>query len=87
MTAPGFRAEATACWCSSRDRTYRPLSQAAPLIAQALIYCAVKLLRLVGVVRDWRDTFFACGVSAKDIDYIAPAILPDCFFCETRPNE
>jgi serine/threonine-protein kinase HipA len=43
--------------------------------------------RLVGVVRDWRDTFFACGVSAKDIDYIAPAILPDCFFFETRPNE
>jgi serine/threonine-protein kinase HipA len=43
--------------------------------------------RLVGVVRYWRDTFFACGVSAKDIDYIAPAILPDCFFFETRPNE
>lgn len=43
--------------------------------------------RLVDVVRYWRDTFFACGVSAKDIDYIAPAILPDCFFFETRPNE
>lgn len=36
--------------------------------------------RLADVVRHWRDTFFACGVSAKDIDYIAPAMLPDCFF-------
>jgi hypothetical protein len=26
------------------------------------------------------------GVSAKDIDYIAPAILPDCFFFERRPD-
>ena len=43
--------------------------------------------RLVDVVRYWRDTFFACGVSAKDIDYIAPAILPECFFFETPPNE
>ena len=43
--------------------------------------------RLVDVVRHWRDSFFACGVSAKDIDYIAPAILPDCFFFERRPDE
>ena len=43
--------------------------------------------RLVDVVRHWRDTFFACGVSAMDIDYIAPAILPDCFFFERRPDE
>lgn len=42
---------------------------------------------LVDVVRNWRETFFACGVSAKDIDYIAPAILPDCFFFERRPDE
>jgi serine/threonine-protein kinase HipA len=28
----------------------------------------------------WRDIFFACGVSARNIDYIAPVILPDCFF-------
>jgi len=41
---------------------------------------------LVDVVRHWRDGFFACGVSAKDIDYIAPAILPDCFFFERRPD-
>ncbi|MCD6705937.1 MAG: HipA domain-containing protein [Thiobacillus sp.] len=43
--------------------------------------------RLVDVVRYWRDTFFACGVSAKDIDYIAPAMLPDCFFFERQPDD
>lgn len=42
--------------------------------------------RLVNVVRHWRDSFCACGVSAEDIDYIAPAILPDCFFFERRPD-
>ena len=42
--------------------------------------------RLVNVVRHWRDGFFACGVSAQDIDYIAPAILPACFFFENRPD-
>lgn len=43
--------------------------------------------RVVDVVRHWRDSFFACGVSAKDIDYIAPAMLPDCFFFERRPDD
>jgi serine/threonine-protein kinase HipA len=43
--------------------------------------------RLVDVVRHWRDTFFACGVSAKDIDTIAPAMLPDCFFFERQPDD
>lgn len=42
--------------------------------------------RLVEVVRHWRDGFYACGVSARDIDYIAPAILPDCFFFERQPD-
>lgn len=41
---------------------------------------------LVNVVRHWRDSFFACGVSAEDIDTIAPAMLPDCFFLDTRPD-
>jgi len=41
--------------------------------------------QLVEVVRHWRDSYFACGVSAKDIEYIAPAMLPDCFFVENRP--
>jgi serine/threonine-protein kinase HipA len=43
--------------------------------------------RLIDVVRHWRGSFFACGVSAKDIDYIAPAILPDCFFFERQLDE
>ncbi|WP_244883600.1 hypothetical protein [Variovorax paradoxus] len=42
--------------------------------------------RLVDVVRHWRDGFFACGVLVKDIDYIAAAILPDCFFFEKQPG-
>ena len=41
---------------------------------------------MVAVIRQWRDSFFACGVSAKDIEYIAPAILPECFFFERRPD-
>ncbi len=43
--------------------------------------------RLVRVVRHWRETFLACGVSAQDVDTIAPAILPECFFFEKRPDE
>lgn len=42
--------------------------------------------RIVEVAQHWRERFFACGVSAKDIDYITPAILPDCFFFERRPD-
>lgn len=42
--------------------------------------------RLVDVVRHWRESFFACGVSAKDIDHVAPAFLPECFFFENRPE-
>ena len=42
--------------------------------------------RLVDVVRHWRDGFHACGVLAEDINYIAPAILPECFFFERRPD-
>ena len=38
--------------------------------------------RLVDVIRHWRDRFFACGVAAEDIAYIAPAMLPACFFFE-----
>lgn len=41
---------------------------------------------IVDVVRHWRDSFLACGVSAKDLDYIGPAMLPDCFFLETQPS-
>lgn len=42
--------------------------------------------RLVDVVRHWRESFFACGVSAKDIDHVAPAFLPECFFFEGLPE-
>jgi serine/threonine-protein kinase HipA len=42
--------------------------------------------RIVAVVRQWREGFLACGVSAEDIEYIAPAILPECFFFEHRPG-
>ena len=41
---------------------------------------------LVDIVRHWRDSFFACGVSAKDIEFIAPAMLPECFFFERQPG-
>jgi serine/threonine-protein kinase HipA len=37
---------------------------------------------IVATVRTWRDHFRACGVSPKDIEYIAPAFLPECFFVE-----
>lgn len=42
--------------------------------------------RLVEVIRQWRVTFFACGVSTEDVDRIAPAFLPECFFFE-RPAD
>jgi len=41
---------------------------------------------VVATVRTWREHFRTCGVSAKDIEYIAPAFLPECFFFE-KPLE
>jgi serine/threonine-protein kinase HipA len=41
---------------------------------------------VVATVRGWREHFLACGVSAKDVGYIAPAFLPECFFFE-KPLE
>lgn len=43
--------------------------------------------QIVTVARQWRESFFACGVSAQDVDHIAPAILPECFFFESPPGE
>jgi serine/threonine-protein kinase HipA len=43
--------------------------------------------RMIEVLRNWREIFYTCGVSAKDADTIAPALLPDCFFLEKRPEE
>lgn len=37
---------------------------------------------IVLVVRQWRESFLACGVSVNDIEQIAPAMLPACFFFE-----
>lgn len=42
--------------------------------------------RMVSVLRNWREHFHRCGVSAEDMDYIAPAFLPECFFFE-KPVE
>jgi serine/threonine-protein kinase HipA len=41
---------------------------------------------IVTIVRTWRDHFRACGVSAKDVEYVAQAFLPECFFFE-KPLE
>jgi hypothetical protein len=32
----------------------------------------------------WRESFLSCGVSLKDLDYIAPAMLPQSFFFEAQ---
>jgi serine/threonine-protein kinase HipA len=42
--------------------------------------------KISATLRTWREHFRACGVSAKDIEYIAPAFLPECFFFEKPPE-
>jgi serine/threonine-protein kinase HipA len=42
--------------------------------------------KMVATLRTWREHLRACGVSAKDTDYIAPAFLPECFFFENPPE-
>jgi serine/threonine-protein kinase HipA len=37
---------------------------------------------IIITVRTWRNHFQASGVSAKDIEYLAQAFLPQCFFVE-----
>ena len=39
--------------------------------------------QIVAVVRQWRELFFTCSVSARDVEFIAPAMLPSCFFFES----
>jgi serine/threonine-protein kinase HipA len=41
---------------------------------------------VAGTLRGWREHFRACGVCARDIEYIAPAFLPECFFVEKPPE-
>jgi serine/threonine-protein kinase HipA len=42
---------------------------------------------IVATVRAWREHFLACGVSAKDIEYMAQAFLPECFFFDEPLEE
>jgi serine/threonine-protein kinase HipA len=42
---------------------------------------------IVAVVKEWRDHFRTCGVTAGDIEFMAPAILPECFFFEKPPED
>jgi serine/threonine-protein kinase HipA len=65
---------------------YNLLSQAGRF-GLPLVAARMEVDQIVAVVRRWRESFFACGVSAQDLDYIAPAILPECFFFERRPDE
>ena len=37
---------------------------------------------VTSTVRGWRDRFRVSGVSEKDVEFIAPAFLPECFFFE-----
>jgi len=41
-----------------------------------------EIRKVVATVRKWREHFRACGVTKKDMDFIAPAFLPECFFVE-----
>jgi serine/threonine-protein kinase HipA len=45
-----------------------------------------EIVRIAEVVSTWREFFAASGVSAKDIEYISPAMLPPCFMSETPPD-
>ena len=43
--------------------------------------------RIAAVVGTWREVFQHCGVSAKDIEHIASAMLPECFFFDAPPPQ
>jgi serine/threonine-protein kinase HipA len=45
-----------------------------------------EIAAVTSVLQNWRDRFAACGVSAKDIEYIAPAMLSPAFLNETPPR-
>jgi serine/threonine-protein kinase HipA len=42
--------------------------------------------RIADGVRRWRECFVACGVSARDVEHVAPAMLPETFFLDRRPE-
>ena len=37
---------------------------------------------VAGAVKRWREIFTEAGVSSKDIEFMAPAFLPPCFFAQ-----
>jgi serine/threonine-protein kinase HipA len=41
---------------------------------------------IANTLRRWREHLREYGVSARDIEYIAPAFLPECFFFEAAPQ-
>ncbi len=41
---------------------------------------------VVVAVGTWREVFESQGVAAIDIEYIAPAFLPECFFQKEPPQ-
>lgn len=45
-----------------------------------------EIRRIAAVVAGWRERFAACGVSKRDIEYLAPAMLPPCFLSEVPPE-
>jgi len=65
---------------------YNLLSQAGRF-GLAVDEARIEINNIVEVVRQWRERFLACGVSAPDMEHIAPAILPECFFFETPPAD
>lgn len=68
--------------------TYGPAASIYNLISQCERFglstqaARMEIERIVATARTWRDHFRACGVSGKDIEYMAQAFLPDCFFFE-----
>lgn len=45
-----------------------------------------EISHVASIVRKWRDRFAASGVSRKDIEYIAPAMLPPSFLSADPPQ-
>jgi serine/threonine-protein kinase HipA len=47
---------------------------------------AKEIEKIAATLGDWRDHLRVSGVSAKDVEYIAPAFLPACFFFKEPPQ-
>ena len=72
--------------------TYGRMASAYNLLSQCERFglsteaAAKEIERIAATLGDWRDHLRVSGVSAKDIEYIAPAFLPECFFFERPPQ-